>query len=190
MKSSVRFAISFLAVAAIASVASAQKVYIDFDKTANLSSYKTFTIVEPQGEDSLAQRSPLAHQHLIEGIRKRIAAGGKLTESKTNPDLAVTYHVSSKEEANVSTTGYAMGPGWGGGYYWAGGGWGTSTTTVNTYTVGTLVIDIYDVAAKRAVWRGVATSTVPDNPEKGRKKIDKALDKLVSKWQDMRAKGK
>jgi hypothetical protein len=39
------------------------------------------------------------------------------------------------------------------------------------------------------VWRGVASSVVPSNPQKGIKKIDKALDNLVKKWHDMRGKG-
>jgi hypothetical protein len=192
MKRSAKFALSFAAGALIAAAAGAQKAYVDYDKTADLAAYKTFAIAEQQGEESLAQRSPLAHQHLVDGIRKRILAGGRLTESASDPDLYITYRVASKEEMSVNTTGYAMGPGWGGGYYWGGGwgggAWGASTTTVNTYTVGTLMIDVWDAEAKRAVWRGVATGTVPENPQKGIKKIDKALDKLVAKWADMQGK--
>jgi hypothetical protein len=100
--------------------------------------------------------------------------------------------VTAKEETNVSTTGYGYGygPGWGGGYAWGGGGWMGATTTVNTYTVGTLLFDIYDASTKKAVWRGIASATVPSNPEKGIKKIDAAIDKLAKKWHDMQEKGK
>jgi hypothetical protein len=69
-------------------------------------------------------------------------------------------------------------------------GWGAANETVNTLTVGTLVIDIWDAEAKRAVWRGIANGVVPSTPEKGLKKIDAALDKLVEKWHTMRAQGK
>ena len=68
------------------------------------------------------------------------------------------------------------------------GGWASATTTVDTYNVGTLVSDIWDAETKKAVWRGVASSVVPDDPQKGIKKIDAALDKLVKKWHEMRAK--
>jgi len=190
MKRISKVAITFGAAVLIAAAAGAQKAYIDYDHTANLSSYKTFAIAEPKGENSLAERSPLAHQHILAELKKRILAAGNLKESTTDPDLYVTYSVASKEEMSMSTSGYAMGPGWGGGYYWAGGGWGSTTTTVNTYTIGTIVVDIWDAKAKRAVWRGVASDTVPENPQKGIKKIDKALDKLVKKWQTMRAEGK
>jgi hypothetical protein len=174
-----------------ATAVQAQKVYIDYDKQADLSKYKTFAMATT-GQDDLSTVSPLAHQHIYDSLRQKIAAGGRLTETKTDPDLYVTYHVTSKEETNVSTTGYGYGygPGWGGGYYWGGGGWMGATTTVNTYTVGTLLFDVYDAKTKQAVWRGIASATVPSNPQKGIKKIDKAIDKLAAKWQQMHAEGK
>jgi hypothetical protein len=172
--------------------ANAQKVYIDYDKQADLTKYKTFAMATT-GQDDLSKVSPLAHQHVLESLRTKIASNGRLTETKTDPDLYVTYHVTAKEETNISTSGYGYGygPGWGGGYYWGGGGgWMGSTTTVNTYTVGTLLFDIYDAKTKQAVWRGIASATVPSNPQKGIKKIDKAIDKLAEKWQSMQAEGK
>jgi hypothetical protein len=176
---------------ALAAAANAQKVYIDYDKQVDLSKYKTFQMATT-GQDDLSGVSPLAHQHVIDKLRQTISAGGRLTETQTDPDLYVTYHVTSKEETNVSTMGYGYGygPGWGGGYYWGGGGWMGSTTTVNTYTVGTLLFDVYDAETKHAVWRGIASATVPSNPQKGIKKIDKAIDKLAAKWADMRSSGK
>ena len=91
---------------------------------------------------------------------------------------------------SINATGYTTGPGWRGGYYWAGGGWGMSKDTVDTYTVGTLVIDAWDAKEKRAVWRGVATDTVPADLQKVDKKVDIALDRLMKKWEAMRAEGK
>jgi len=39
------------------------------------------------------------------------------------------------------------------------------------------------------VWRGTATNmTVADNPDKMMKRIDKALSKIVKKWQNLKAK--
>jgi hypothetical protein len=188
---------SILAAAAIcvllvgAAAANAQKVYIDYDKQADLTKYKTFQMAST-GQDDLSKISPLAHQHVLDSLRQKIAEGGRLTETQTDPDLYVTYHVTSKEETNVSTMGYGYGygPGWGGGYYWGGGGWMGATTTVNTYTVGTLLFDVYDAKTKQAVWRGIASATVPSNPQKGIKKIDKAIDKLAAKWREMQATGK
>ena len=53
-----------------------------------------------------------------------------------------------------------------------------ATTHVNTYTVGTLVVDLFDTATKQVIWRGWATDTLPDSPQKETKKLDKDIEKL------------
>ncbi len=159
----------------------AQKAFIDYDKSANLAGYKTYAFVPNPGAD-LSQSSPLMHKRVLDGIRAQI----KLQEVPSNPDLAVTYHVTTKQEVSLNTTGMSYGPRWGGGYRYYGGGWGSTTTTVDTYEVGTLVIDVADVAKKQVIWRGTVQGTVPTNPEKGAKKIDKAIEKLAAKWVSMR----
>ena len=143
-------AASAICLLAGATAIQAQKVYIDYDKTADLTKYKTFALATT-GQDDLSTASPLAHQHILDSLRQKIASNGRLTETKTNPDLYVTYHVTTKEETNVSTMGYGYGygPGWGGGYYYGGGGWSGATTTVNTYTVGTLLFDSTMPAPRR-----------------------------------------
>jgi hypothetical protein len=176
-----------------AAAAHAQKAYIDYDRTVDLSKYQTYAFAKTDAGDTLATRAPLAHQHLLDALDQRLQASGQLRKVESNPDVWVTYHVTSQEEATLTTTGYGMGPGWGGGYYWAGGwgggAWASSTTTVNTYTVGTVIIDIWDAKTEKAVWRGIVSAVVPENPKKGIKKIDTALDKLLKKWQEMRKKG-
>ena len=37
------------------------------------------------------------------------------------------------------------------------GGFGQATTTSDTYTVGTLVVDLFDAKTKNLVWRGVSS---------------------------------
>jgi hypothetical protein len=64
----------------------------------------------------------------------------------------------------------------------------STTTRVNEYTVGTLIVDVWDAASKELVWRGVVSDTVPDDIQKAEKLIDKALTKLVAQWQKMKAK--
>ena len=57
---------------------------------------------------------------------------------------------------------------------------GYSTTRVRTYTVGTLVLDMFDASTKRAIWRGTASGTVSDSPEKNQAAVEAALDKMLS----------
>ena len=63
------------------------------------------------------------------------------------------------------------------------GGFGTSaTTTVLTYRVGTLVVDIYDAQNKNLVFRGTASDILSDKPEKNEKKLDEAVEKMFKKF--------
>ena len=198
-----RLATAFLVAALVAATAAAdkkkdaadevdpQKVYIDYDRTARLSGFKTFAVASPPADESLEKGAPVTHRHLLGAIRKRLLSAGRLTEDTGSPDIYVTYRVATKESMSMGTTpGYETGPGWRGGYYWAGASWGVSNAPADAYDVGTLVIDAWDAKEKRAVWRGVATDTISADPKKANKSIDGALDKLMKKWESMRAEGK
>jgi glycosyltransferase A (GT-A) superfamily protein (DUF2064 family) len=165
-------------------------VYIDYDRQASLSRFKTFAVVEPKGDESMAERLPIAHRHLIGAIRKRLLSAGRLTEDRESPDVYISYRVASKEGMSLDSDKYSTGPGWRGGYYWAGASWGVASAPVDTYPVGTMVIDAWDARQKRLVWRGLATETISGDPKKVNKTIDSALDKVVKKWESMRAEGK
>ena len=74
--------------------------------------------------------------------------------------------------------GWGYGPGWG----WGMGGMGTSTTTVRQYDVGTVVLDMWDAGQKRLVWRGTASDTVSDDPQKTTEKIHTAVERLFENY--------
>ena len=73
---------------------------------------------------------------------------------------------------------------WGWGRWGGWGGMGTTTTTSQTINVGTLAVDLYDVATKEQVWRGDATKTLGSgkDPEKVKKNLNKAMAKLFKKY--------
>ena len=55
------------------------------------------------------------------------------------------------------------------------------TATSSTITVGMLILDIYDPAAKQLVWTGSASKTIDSSkdPQKIQKNLNKAMQKLV-----------
>jgi hypothetical protein len=167
-------------------------VYVDYDRTADLKSFKTFKWIDKPGT-SMEYHNKLIHSRLKNYIEYLLSQGG-MHEDTENPDLHVTYHVSSETEMSldVSTYGYAWGPGFAWDPYWSGswahGGMVTAaSTTVRSYDVGTLIIDIIRVEDNMLMWRGSATGiVVPENPEKLQKKIKKAVDKMIRKWEKMR----
>lgn len=177
----------------VALPAMAQQVYVDYDKSVDFGSYKTFAWKAPS-EASLAEESPLMHGRVETAIEAQLSSGG-LTEDTQSPDLWVTYHTSSKEQVQFSTShmGYGYGDGWGWDPYWdgyGGMGMGSSTTTAHTYERGTLIVDIWDAKTNKAIFRGTAEAVAKEKPEKAAKQIEKAIEKIAKKFESMHAKGK
>jgi hypothetical protein len=58
------------------------------------------------------------------------------------------------------------------------GGFGEATTTPETYTVGTLVVDLFDAKTKDLVWRGVASGMLSNKSAKNIENLNKGVQKL------------
>ena len=68
------------------------------------------------------------------------------------------------------------------GYRGCGGGMGSAPTVVNEYTVGTLVVDMFDAKSKNLVFRGTAEDEISDNPDKNKKRLEKASPKMFKNF--------
>ena len=61
---------------------------------------------------------------------------------------------------------------------------------MSTWEVGTLVVDVWDRKSEKLIWRGIADNiTITQKAAKMEKKIDKALKKMVDKWQKIKEQG-
>lgn len=170
-----------------ASPALAQKVNIDYAHDFDFSSVRTFQYVDSAESNA---RNPLMADRIQAMIREKLTAGG-LTEVAENPDILVTYHVTAQDQTVFNTTSFGYGGYWGGWRGWGAPGMASSTTTAHTYTEGTLIVDAYDAAEKKMVWRGTGTVTVKEDPDKQVKQVEKILKKLGDKWKKIHAgKGK
>ena len=163
--------------ALLAGCASTPDVTVDHDPAADFSRYHTYYWAQ-----ELQINNPLAKQRILAGIDARMAARG-FTRQEGSGDIAIVGNVATSERQTLDTmyTGTGMG-GWGWGPGWGYGGVGSSTTRVNTYTVGTLVLDMFDTSTKKAVWRGVASGTVPDSPQRTEAAVNSALDKMFASF--------
>jgi len=153
------------------------KVTIDYAKEMDFGDVKTFQF---KATDETAAKDPLLADSIVQMLKTKLKAAG-LTEATANPDVYVTYHVLTKDTPVLNTTGFGyggFGPGWGA---W-GGGLGSATTTVSTYTEDTLVIDAYRPSDNKLVWRGQGTTSWSDKPEKRDKQIQETLDDLSARW--------
>jgi len=160
---------SILALASVLAACSTPTVKTDFDPAARFASYRTYTwIAKPTGGD------PLNQQRIADGIDAKLRAKGWTLAA--DGDVRVGAHVTTQERRDYTT--YYSGAGYGMG--WGGFGPGVATTSSYTYEVGTLVVDMFDAKTKRAIWRGNATGTLPDNSDKVPALLQTSLDKMFA----------
>ena len=166
-----RISLGFALAMMIADVTLAQKVTTDYKKRADFTQYKTFMwIKEPKSAIHSCE------QRVIDDVNARLRRRG-LQLVTSNADLGIAAHEATKQERTLDT----FYNGFGGGWRW-GGGFGSPTTTVNTYQVGTLVVDIFDSKTKEAVWRGTSSKTLSGNPQKNAENLNKAVVEMFKKF--------
>jgi hypothetical protein len=159
-------ALPVIALLAIATTAVAQDVKTDYDHHANFSQYHTYYWEKVKTSDPLWQsriQDAVDHDLQAKGWQ-RVDSGG---------DVAVTAVGSTHNQQEYQTFYDGMGGGW----RW--GGFGETTTQVENYAVGSLVLDLYDAHNKQLIWRGVAQDTLSDKPEKNEKKLEKSVNKML-----------
>ena len=151
-------------------IAAAQDVKIDFDKAFDFSTVKTYSIkIGTPGATTSSQRRVLTE------IDEAIAGKGwkKVDEGQAN--IHVILHGATQTKHNATTFYRA----------WAAtataalaAAWARPTTVVNEYTVGMLVVDMFDAKSKNLVFRGTAEDEISDNPDKNAKRLEKASTKM------------
>lgn len=156
----------------------------DYDKEVDFSKYKTFEYYGwAEDSDKILNRFEKGRIEKAFGdeFRKR---GLKYVES--GGDMVVSLFIIAEEKTSTTahtnhynTGGYGYGRfGYYGGY---GGGMGTSTTTYSEqdYTVGTLVVDVFDKAEKKLIWQSVGQKTVDENPKTAEKNMPKVAAAIM-----------
>ena len=151
-----------------ASASLAQQVKTDYDRSANFGEYKTYC------REKVSTRDPLMVDRIKSAVKVALEAKG-WTEVPSGGDTALVTVETTHDQKTLDT----FYNGFGGGWRWRGfGGFGESTTTVETYRVGTLVVDIFDAGNKTLIWRGTASDTLSNNSDNNIKELDKGVSKM------------
>ena len=95
--------------------------------------------------------------------------------TNTKDNVLVVLHGATQTKHSASTFYTGMG---GYGYRGFGGGMGTAQTVVSEYTVGMLVVDMFEGKSKNLVFRGTAESEISDNANKNASRLEKASTKM------------
>ncbi|MFY0625317.1 MAG: DUF4136 domain-containing protein [Reichenbachiella sp.] len=171
MKNFVMFALS----AAIFASCSSIKVTTDYDKSVDFSQHKTLEYYGwADNSDKILNRFDKERIEKAFGdeFEKR---GIKLVE-KGQGDIIVTLFIVAEQKTQTtanttSTGGYGGGYGYGRYGHGPGYGWGaghsTTTYSESDYTVGTLVVSVYDAKEKLLIWESTGKGTISEK-EKGR----------------------
>jgi Domain of unknown function (DUF4136) len=149
------------------------KTSVDYDRSANFSTYKTFS-----WRDSGEIRNPLLAKRIEAAVTSELSKKGLTQASGDDADLWVVAHPRLSQETQVTT----YNSGWGYGWRYRGGG--VSTAKVEQIPVGTLIVDLVDAKQKELVWRGIASDTLkPENsPEEKEMALAKAVAEMFAKY--------
>ena len=152
-----------------ASLAIARHVRTDYDRSAEFYKYTTFMwIKEPQLANSFLT------EQIINAVNAELQARG-LCLVTSNADLAISAHTLMDENPKLKFFYADLAGGWNWYYYWTPT---PSVTVLETFEVGTLVVDLFDTQTRRMVWWTSGTETVTEKTEKDLKNLNKKVEKM------------
>ncbi len=180
-----RYASLLFAGLVVGGCASGLQVDQDWNPEIDFSSYNTFAILDeetprPSNQAFFEARVERALESVME------EKGLRLTDS--NPDLLVGWDAATEGKMSVSTYGSHYGGGYRGRYGY-GGGWGgvgvsTTTTRVNEWEEGSLVIEIIDTDREELVFTSSAQAKITENlsPEERTERINQAVARMLREY--------
>lgn len=163
-----------------------QHVTTDYSPATSFSQYRTYALVS--APDSAAAQQ-LLDQRVSNAVQAQLDSKGLTPTGRENADLFVGYGVVDKTHKQVYT--YQDGWGWGGGrwgwrYYRWGAPWPMdSYRQVESYTDGTVVVNLIDAKTKKVVWQGQVADVLSlpvNNPVSATQQIDGAVAKMFAKY--------
>lgn len=160
----------FAAALVVGGCATGPTVRTDSDPTADFSKFRSYSWVYTAPPTGM---NPLLFQRIKDSIDRQLQT--RFTPADPG-DFAVAFTVGRRDSVQVTDFGpYAP--------FYRGWGWaGARNVDVRNVTDGTLIIDIYDTATKRAVWHGIATQQINPNREPSQQQIDTAIAEVLSRF--------
>jgi len=162
---------------------SASQVKTDFDRSADFAQYKTYSW------EQVKTKNPLDADRIKSAVNAALSAKG-WSEVQSGGDVSVMAFEMTSDHQTLNTFYDGQGGGWGWRRFGGGGfgSFGESTTTTDTYKVGTIVVDMYDTKGKNLVWRGSSSDVLSTNSSKNIKNLDKEVDKMLKQFPPNSAK--
>lgn len=151
---------------------SSVRVNSDYDKSVDFSNYKTFAY-QKSGIDKV-EISDLDKKRILRAIDEQMTAKG-FTKSET-PDLLVNIFTKERQQVDVNQYNSGFGFGFGPFYY------GANNTSVNSYSEGTLFIDLIDAKKKELIWEGEGEGILTKDTNRKDAVITEFVTKILAQY--------
>jgi hypothetical protein len=154
----------------------------DYDPTADFSNIRTYQWAQrtPTGDDDPRVYNDITMRKIKYAVNQALQAKG-MQLVNANPDVLVAWHgaINGKMSLQTVSTNYGYGYGW---YGYGGMGMGSSTTYVNEWDEGTLLVDIIDGRKEELIWRGSAQAELRDNqdPQEGQDRLNDIVARILA----------
>ena len=171
--------VSIVMIAALTACAPSITVTSDWDPGFDFSQSQTFVLLE----SDIPGINRFVEQRIRDAIVANLTkAGLQQVDSLDGADLAVGNEVATEGRTRYQT----VHSGWSGsGMHSSSARWGMSTGTSRTvqrnYTVGTLVIAVFETDSKELVWEAAGAQTIDatSTPEESEKQINNAVKRIL-----------
>jgi hypothetical protein len=151
----------------------------EFDPDANFAAYGSYDWLPTESRRvDLRVRDPMVEQNIRSAIEVELLSKGlRKVERGGEPDIRIGYLLTLEDGVESNSM-----------YERSGGDWqyrtygpANLTTQTQAFSMGTLVIDVFDVSRRELVWRGVAEGQVKQTREleDQRKRLNDAVGKIL-----------
>src|SRR5258708_22322760 len=147
------------------------KTSTDYDRNVSFSKYHSFFMMKGNSSGNA-----LMDQRAAADVKSALTNKGWIEVPEGQGEAAVVIHAATQTKHTYETL-YDGWGGWGWRRGW-GQGFGGSTTFVNDYKAGTLVVDIFDSQTKQAMWHGIATDALSDHAQSNADATNQPVDKM------------
>lgn len=189
MKSRVAWLAAVALAAAGCATTAGRDIRVDYDRSADLGSYRTYGFPKEVGTDR-AGYSTIVTRYFKDAVNREMQRRGFVYD-ETDPDLLVNFFANVREVTDVRRSpGASFGYGYYGYRYGLYGAWPYYDDYVDTvrYKVGTANIDIVDGERMQLIWEGVAEGRITEadmaNP---RVAIDAVVAELFQRFSGVAA---
>jgi len=147
-------------------------VRTDYDSAVDFSRLNTYAWKRlPESGNSLM------NGRIVSAVDGQLFARGWRKVAEDQAQTAVAATTTTQKRQRVETFHNNWGPGWQG---WGMGGPMMTTSRVVNYTVGTLVVDVYDVRSRNAIWRGTASDIISNDPGRIQRSLGEGVQKMFA----------